>query len=70
MRDLIDVFRMSELPTKTRADLIVKIGEFINGKYGMNISEPVVFELVSILEPQHPILSSPHYLRRAGKESK
>ena len=51
MREIIDVFRMDEIDKKTRAKVIVRLGGLINHKYGSNITEPLVYELVKILDP-------------------
>jgi len=63
MKDLIDVFRMAELNKKTRSRIIIKIGDAINATYGMNITEDVVFELVSILEPDNEVIKQERYQR-------
>lgn len=52
---------MTEIDAKVRARLIIKLGNLINYQHGANVTEPVVFELVSLLDPQNPILSDPHY---------
>ena len=61
MKDLIEVFRMSEISKETRARMIIKMGNMINMQYGSNLTEGIVFELVSILVPDHEILSMEHY---------
>lgn len=53
---------MTELDPKTRARIIIKLGKAINDTMGMNITEPIVYELVLILEPENPILADKHYL--------
>lgn len=63
MQDLIDVFRMTEVTSETRANLIIKLGVAINAQYGSNLTESIVCELVKLLCPNHPILSSKHYMR-------
>lgn len=50
MNELITVFRMTELSPETRIRVILKLGELINYKYGSNISEPIVAELVHLLK--------------------
>lgn len=61
MKELIDVFRMSELSAEARVNLIIKMGRLINDEHCANITEPVVYELVKILDPKHEILQNPHY---------
>lgn len=62
MKDLIEVFRMNEIDSKTRAKIIIKLGNAINAEYSMNITEPLVLELVKVLDPENPICTSSHYL--------
>lgn len=63
---IIEVFRMTELEPKTRVKIIKALGGVINGAYGMNLTEPIVYELVKILDPSDPIMNSEHYLRIIG----
>lgn len=63
MNSLIDVFRMSEIPPITRAQVIVELGSVINAQFASNITEPLVYELVKILDPNNKILSKPEYHR-------
>ncbi len=57
MEAIIDVFRMTEIAPKVRAEIIIKLGRAINDQYGMNITEPLVGELVLTLDPQNPLLT-------------
>lgn len=61
MRELIEVFKMEEIPSKIRANIIVQLGDIINNKYASNVTEPIVFELVSLLDKENTILKNPHY---------
>ena len=61
MHDLIEVFRMSEISAEVRARIIVKLGRAINDTYAMNITEPLVYELVNMLDKDNPILKDEHY---------
>lgn len=61
MNALIEVFRMSEVSAKTRAEIIIKLGMLINQTYSSNITEPLVLELVNLLVPDHEITTNPHY---------
>ena len=56
MKEIIDVFRMNEISPKTRAIIIIKLGQAINDEHSSNITEAIVHELVSILDPENPIL--------------
>ena len=62
MHDLIEVFRMSELSGVIRARVIIKLGKAINDTYAMNITEPLVYELVKLLDHTNPILEDKHYI--------
>jgi hypothetical protein len=63
MKDLIDVFKMDELPPKTRARIIIKIGNAINDTHGINITEDIVYELVMILDPDNDVIKQERYQR-------
>jgi len=63
MKSLIEVFRMTEVSNKVRANIIVKLGEAINHEYGMNITEPLVAELVYQLDNKHEIFKNEMYLK-------
>lgn len=65
MKELIEVFRMTEIPSKIRANIIIKLGTAINFEYASNITEPIVFELVTQLDPENKILLDESFLRRA-----
>jgi len=63
MQSLIEVFRMTEVSKKVRANIIVKLGRAINDQYAMNITEPLVVELVYQLDSEHEIFKKEHYLK-------
>lgn len=67
MKELIDVFRMTEISVAVRCKLIVEIGSLINAQYGSNVTESLVLELVRTLDPNHPVCSDPHYLLTSGE---
>lgn len=67
MKSIIDVFAMDEIKPETRAKVIIKLGRAINDQYAMNITEPLVFELVSILDPENDILKNEHFIKLATK---
>ena len=66
MRSIIEVFRMTEISKNTRANIIVKLGRAINDQYAMNVTEPLVAELVYQLNPEHEILKDEHYLKHVN----
>ena len=66
MKELIEVFRMTEIDQKIRAKIIIKLGLVINHQMAMNITEPIVYELVKLLDPKNEILDNEHYKRMAG----
>ena len=61
MNALIEVFRMAEIEPKTRAKVIIKLGDAINYQFGSNVTEPLVYELVKLLDPQNPVLEIDRY---------
>lgn len=63
MKDLIEIFRMEELKPETRINIIIKLGDAINEEYAMNITEPIVYELVKVLNPSHEILNKERYTK-------
>lgn len=63
MKSIIDVFRMDEVSPKTRAKIIISLGDVINHQYSSNITEPLVCELVKQLDPDNEILVDKHYLQ-------
>ncbi len=63
---LIDVYRMDEISKNARAKIIIKLGTAINDSFSSNVTEPIVFELVTLLEPTNSILTEEHYLKYAG----
>lgn len=69
MKSLIEVFRMTEVSAKTRAKIIIKLGNAINHEYAANVTEPLVWELVNILDPENKILTNDHYLSFVTRES-
>jgi len=63
---LIDVLKMEDTEKKTRAAVIITLGIAINHEFGSNATEPLVYELVRILDPQNAILENEHYKRMAN----
>lgn len=61
---LIEVFRIDEISKSARVELIIKLGDAINYEHGANLTEPVVFELVSILDPENKILKDEDFIKR------
>lgn len=68
MKELIEIFRMSEVSAETRCRLLIKMGELINCTFGANVTEPLVYELINILSPEHKILTDKSFLRRAREK--
>lgn len=67
MKSLIEVFKMDVIPKKQRVDVIIKLGRAINNQYGMSLTEPLVYELVKILDPQNELLQDEEFIKRANK---
>lgn len=65
---LIEVFKMNEISPEVRADIIVKLGHAINYEFASSVTEPIVYELVKLLNPDHKILKDEHYLRFKGEK--
>jgi hypothetical protein len=63
MQSLIEVFRMEEVRPKTRASIIIQLGRAINDQYAMNITEPLVYELVKQLDPDNDEIKDERYTR-------
>ncbi len=63
MQSLIEVFRMSEVTTQTRVKIIIQLGKAINAEHCMNITEPLVYELVKQLDPNNEEIKTEHYTR-------
>jgi len=61
MKELIEVFRMVELEKKTRARVIIKLGDMINYSQGANVTETIVYELVMILDPDNEVIKAERY---------
>lgn len=66
MNSLIDVFRMHEVSKEVRCDIIIKLGNAINSDLGLNATEPLVYELVNQLCPDHAHLRDKRFLTLAG----
>lgn len=62
MREIIDVFRMSEVSAATRCRIIIALGKAINFENGANITEVLVYELVKQLDPENKEVEDEHYL--------
>lgn len=67
MRELIEVFRMTEISIPVRCKIIIQLGRAINDERGMNITEPLVYELVKCLDPDNRDVETEHYLNMLEK---
>lgn len=67
MKELIDIFRMDEVSIDTRISIIITLGKAINVQYGMNITEPLVYELVKSLDCNNTDVETIHYMRHLNK---
>ena len=63
MKELIEVFRMTEVPVPVRVRIIIQLGFAINAEYAMNITEPIVYELVKQLDPENIEVETSFYKR-------
>jgi len=64
MKELIEVFRMNEVSIGVRCRIIIQLGHAINAEHGMNITEPLVYELVKQLDPENKDVETEHYTRK------
>ena len=53
MQSIIEVFRMNEVSIAVRCKIIIQLGHAINAEHRMNITEPLVYELVKQLDPEN-----------------
>lgn len=63
MKEILEVFKMSELSVETRCRVIIKLGRALNFEQGSNWTEPIVYELVKILDPENKEVESDIYKR-------
>lgn len=63
MKEIIEIFKTTEISPKVRAKIIIELGHIINYKLGTNITEPLVYELVLFLDPNNEIISQDRYTR-------
>ena len=61
MKELIEVFRMNEVNIGVRCRIIIQLGHAINAEHGMNITEPLVYELVKQLDADNKDVETEHY---------
>lgn len=59
---LIEVYKMESISDGTKVNLIIKLGVAINCSMGSNFTEPLVWELVKSIDPNHEIITNQHYL--------
>lgn len=67
MKEIIDVFRMEEISRVARVSIIIALGQAINNRYGSNLTEVLVYELVKQLDSENSILTNEHYLYCVNK---
>ncbi len=68
MEDIIQIFRMEELTKDVRIRIMVKLGDAINYKYASNVTEPLVVELILLLDPENEILKQTRYSKHLPKD--
>jgi len=54
MEELVEIIRMKELSPEVRIDVVENFEDVIKSKYGINLGEKLVAELVESLENQPP----------------
>ena len=66
MKELIEVFKMTEIDQKVRVKIIIRLGKAINNQHAMNLTEPIVFELVKLLDSENAIFKDVHFLKHSS----
>lgn len=61
MKEMIEIFQMGNIDPKVRARIIINLGDALNMQMGSNYTEPIVYELVNILDPSNAILNQDRY---------
>lgn len=67
MESIIQIFRMDELSIETRIKIMKTLGTAINYQFGANATEPLVYELVLALDPEHEIANDEKYTIHINK---
>lgn len=62
MESIIQIFRMRELSIEARIKIMKSLGTAINNQFGANVTEPLIYELVLVLDPANDIKTNDHYL--------
>ncbi len=70
MKEIIDIFRMTEIDPRIRANIIILLGNAINFEHGANITEALVYQLVLVLDPENHILKDEFYKKQYEKAIK
>lgn len=60
---LLDIFKHDTMSNNAKVRLILVVGEALNREYGMNWTEQLVFELISMIDKNHNSLKSPRFDR-------
>lgn len=63
MKEMIEIFKMDLIEPKIRANIIIALGKALNDEKEMNITQPLVYQLVKLLDKDNRILTDEHYLR-------
>lgn len=63
VRTLFDIYKENSLSFDTRISLLKSLGRAINDHYAMNLTEPIVYELVRALDPDNSLLNDPNYFK-------
>jgi hypothetical protein len=67
MKEIIEVFRMTELSIPVRCKIIIELGYLVNMQYGANITEAIVYELVKQLDPLNQDVETAYYKKSLKK---
>ena len=60
MEELMNIFRMTEISVSARIRLLKKVGHLVNYQYSSNVTEPIIIELIMILDPNYDFSKDDH----------
>jgi len=58
MKEIIDVWKMVDIPSKTRINILIQLWRIINMKYSANITEELLYFIIQDLDKNHPSLET------------
>ena len=58
---LFEIYKYNEISVISRINLLKSFGKAINDTLGMNVTEPIIYELVKNLDANNKLLNDSHY---------